>query len=77
MQRFWYQRMITKADQGLLDELFKGAKTKEADNLKLSKAVEQREAELAKLEADALKVCTAAYDIPSWLCSRMENKLIL
>ncbi|EPE34947.1 P-loop containing nucleoside triphosphate hydrolase [Glarea lozoyensis ATCC 20868] len=29
MQRFWYERMITKADKGLLEELFKGAKEKE------------------------------------------------
>jgi len=29
MQRFWYTRLITRADQGLLDELFKGAKDKE------------------------------------------------
>jgi len=56
MQRFWYQRMITKADQGLLDELFKGAKGKEEDHLQALKAVEKREVELAKLEADALKV---------------------
>jgi len=58
MQRFWYQRLITKADQGLLDELFKGAKAKEADNLKTLKAVEEREAEIAKVEANALKVCS-------------------
>src|SRR5258706_9446495 len=29
MQRFWYTRLITRADQGLLDELFRGAKDKE------------------------------------------------
>lgn len=34
MQRFWYTRLITKADQGLLDELFKGAKDKEEAALK-------------------------------------------
>ncbi len=39
MQRFWYQRFITRAGQGLLDDVFKGAKTKEegasaADDIK-------------------------------------------
>lgn len=58
MQRFWYQRMITKADQGLLDELFKGAKGKEESNLKTLKEVEARETELARVEANALKVCS-------------------
>lgn len=56
MQRFWYTRMITKADQGLLEELFKSAKNKEESALQNLKAIEAREAELAKMEADALKV---------------------
>lgn len=30
MQRFWYTRLLTRADQGLLEELFQGAKEKEA-----------------------------------------------
>ena len=29
MQRFWYTRLMTRADQGLLEELFQGAKEKE------------------------------------------------
>ncbi|KAI9787239.1 MAG: hypothetical protein M1839_003477 [Geoglossum umbratile] len=29
MQRFWYTRLITRVDQGLLEELFQGAKQKE------------------------------------------------
>ena len=56
MQRFWYTRMITKADQGLLEELFKGVKNKEEDALNTIKALEAREAELAKMETEALKV---------------------
>ncbi|KAK2627673.1 hypothetical protein QTJ16_002319 [Diplocarpon rosae] len=56
MQRFWYTRMITKADQGLLDELFKGAKSKEEENMQSLKEVEEREAELMKMETDALAV---------------------
>ena len=30
MQRFWYTRLLTRADHGLLEELFQGAKEKEA-----------------------------------------------
>ncbi|KAL8850024.1 MAG: hypothetical protein Q9221_005041 [Calogaya cf. arnoldii] len=30
MQRFWYQRLMTRCDQGLLDDLFQNAKQKEA-----------------------------------------------
>ena len=30
MQRFWYTRLLTRADQGLLEELFQGAQNKEA-----------------------------------------------
>ena len=29
MQRFWYTRLLTRADKGLLEDLFKGARTKE------------------------------------------------
>lgn len=34
MQKFWYTRLLTRADQGLLEELFQGAKGKEAAALK-------------------------------------------
>lgn len=30
MQRFWYTRLLTRADQSLLEELFEGAQAKEA-----------------------------------------------
>ena len=30
LQRFWYTRLLTRADKSLLDELFSGAKDKEA-----------------------------------------------
>lgn len=56
MQRFWYTRMITKADQGLLDELFKGAKSKEEEAFKSMREDEEREAGLMKMEADALEI---------------------
>jgi SWI/SNF-related matrix-associated actin-dependent regulator of chromatin subfamily A member 5 len=56
MQRFWYTRMITKADQGLLNELFRNAKDKEATTLQSSKADEERDSILMKQESDALKI---------------------
>ena len=34
MQRFWYMRLLTRADQGLLEDLFQGAQQKEAVALK-------------------------------------------
>jgi SWI/SNF-related matrix-associated actin-dependent regulator of chromatin subfamily A member 5 len=56
MQRFWYMRMITKADQGLLDELFKGAKSKEEEAFNTMEEDEEREAGLMKTEAEALQI---------------------
>ncbi|KAG9247697.1 SNF2 family N-terminal domain-containing protein [Calycina marina] len=56
MQRFWYTRMITKADQGILDELFKGVKDKEAEAIKAAKDIEERENGFMKLEAEALEI---------------------
>ena len=40
MQRFWYTRLLTKADQGLLDELFEGAERKETMLLQDQKKTE-------------------------------------
>jgi SWI/SNF-related matrix-associated actin-dependent regulator of chromatin subfamily A member 5 len=48
--------MITKADQGLLDELFKGAKSKEEETFKTMKEDEEREAGLMKMETEALQL---------------------
>ena len=56
MQRFWYTRMITKADQGLLDELFRGAKSKEVESFTKMKQDEERGTGLMKMEADALQI---------------------
>lgn len=56
MQQFWYKRMITKADQGLLDELFKGVKDKEQESMALLKNIEAHEAITMKQEAEALRV---------------------
>jgi SWI/SNF-related matrix-associated actin-dependent regulator of chromatin subfamily A member 5 len=35
MQRFWYTRLITRADQGLLEDLFRDAKSKEQTSIKV------------------------------------------
>lgn len=37
MQKFWYTRLLTRTDQGLLNELFQGAKEKEAIALEMEK----------------------------------------
>ena len=37
MQRFWYERLLTRADKGLLEELFQDAQSKEADVLQSEK----------------------------------------
>ena len=55
MQRFWYTRLLTRADQGLLEELFQGAQSKEAKVLddekqdQVTKVLENKE--LEELEA--------------------------
>lgn len=53
MQRFWYTRLITRADQGLLDELFRGAKDKEYAALKEETSLE---AGLIMKDAEALEL---------------------
>ncbi|KAL3427367.1 Chromatin structure-remodeling complex subunit snf21 [Phlyctema vagabunda] len=55
MQRFWYTRLITRADQGLLDELFRGAKDKEVQAMEATKKNEEIETELMKRETAALE----------------------
>jgi SWI/SNF-related matrix-associated actin-dependent regulator of chromatin subfamily A member 5 len=56
MQRFWYTRMITKADQGLLDELFKDLKTKEEQAIKSWNEDENLEVDMLNQRTDALKI---------------------
>ncbi|KAL8872769.1 MAG: hypothetical protein Q9174_001660 [Haloplaca sp. 1 TL-2023] len=46
MQRFWYQRLMTRADKGLLEELFQNAQQKEATAM----AEEEEAAGLQKWE---------------------------
>ncbi|KAI9721935.1 MAG: hypothetical protein M1812_001892 [Candelaria pacifica] len=57
MQRFWYTRLLTRADKGLLDELFKDVKHKEAEarakETKEEKAWESKDlTELESLEKE-------------------------
>lgn len=47
MQRFWYTRLLTRADHGLLEELFQGAQAKEAVALK-----QEEETKTSWLEKD-------------------------
>lgn len=51
MQRFWYTRLITRADQGLLDELFSGAKAKEESELVKR---DELDVKLTNKDADAM-----------------------
>lgn len=51
MQRFWYRRLLTRLDKGLLEDLFKGAKDKEEAALIDEREVLRAEEEqLAKVE---------------------------
>ncbi|KAI9821808.1 MAG: hypothetical protein M1827_002390 [Pycnora praestabilis] len=53
MQRFWYTRLLTRADQGLLEKLFLGAKDKEKDARaqELVEAEAWQDKDIAELEA--------------------------
>jgi SWI/SNF-related matrix-associated actin-dependent regulator of chromatin subfamily A member 5 len=53
MQRFWYTRMITKADQGLLNELFKDIGEKESGG---AGECEEKESQLMKQEMEAISI---------------------
>ena len=52
-QRFWYERLLTRADQGLLEELFKSAHSKEAQVLEEERKMSSlwQGKDLAELEA--------------------------
>lgn len=60
MQRFWYTRLITRADQGLLEDLFKDAKDKENTDLTRQ---EQEESEIKLLEENVAALETMSKDI--------------
>ncbi|KAF8445337.1 SNF2 family N-terminal domain-containing protein [Kalaharituber pfeilii] len=51
MQRFWYKRLLTRLDMGLLEDLFKGAKSKEEQALEDERqALSKEEEQLEKVE---------------------------
>lgn len=52
MQRFWYTRLLTKADNLVLDELFRGAKDKELQSLQ-QQAADDKDLALLELGAAA------------------------
>ena len=63
MQRFWYTRLLTRADKGLLEDLFQGAKEKEQE-ARIKEKGETKEWEqkdLTELE-DLDKACGTAGD---------------
>jgi SWI/SNF-related matrix-associated actin-dependent regulator of chromatin subfamily A member 5 len=76
MQKFWYERLITKADKGILNELFSSSRSKEEEALRnLDQADTNDEAEdkqLANLEAQALNAFdeTAADGAEAWKDSK-------
>ncbi|PVH92788.1 hypothetical protein DM02DRAFT_619713 [Periconia macrospinosa] len=53
MQRFWYTRLLTKVDDGMLIDLFADGKSKEVAALEKDRKDQQLVAEMEKLEATA------------------------
>jgi SWI/SNF-related matrix-associated actin-dependent regulator of chromatin subfamily A member 5 len=67
MQKFWYTRLLTRADQGLLEELFQGAKGKEAAILE-SENQTSEDKDLVGLEGFQSNQREAA--APNWIESK-------
>lgn len=63
MQRFWYTRLLTRADKGLLEDLFKGAKEKEQES-RVQESNETKDWEQKGLDEleDLDKTCGTAGD---------------
>lgn len=72
MQRFWYTRLITRADQGLLDELFLGAKEKEEEMIK-----KDGDAEAALIKKDAEALAALEKDLVEGSSEWKESREIL
>ena len=51
MQRFWYTRLLTRADQGLLEELFQNAQQKEVTSLGSERKQNWEDKNVEELEA--------------------------
>ncbi len=53
MQRYWYKRLLTRTDKGLLEELFQNAKNKELEALKVEQVEDALVAETKKTSREA------------------------
>lgn len=63
MQHFWYTRFLTKVDTQMLDQLFRGAKTKEIRALQVQAQEDQRDSELLQKAQDDLADPFAVDDV--------------
>lgn len=72
MQRFWYTRLITRADAGLLEDLFKGAKDKEVNSLE-----KEDDAEAAFIDQQAEVLASLNQDLVEGSDEWKESKAIL
>lgn len=72
MQRFWYTRLLTRTDKGLLEELFQGAKEKELKVLQ----EEKEEENLLADEKDTVDVGSEAV-VPTNTDGWAESREIL
>ena len=66
MQRFWYRRLLTKLDSGLLEDLFKGAKSKEEQALQKERSELEKEEELLARVEEGLESANAETKEDSW-----------
>lgn len=62
MQRFWYTRILTKSDKGVLSELFEGAKDKEAQARQIEAEVDKAQDALLNKAAHELAAQDGAAD---------------
>jgi len=74
MQRFWYTRLLTKADNAMLDDLFKGAKDKALESLKEDAEEKQQ---LALLEKGAAAADTMEASIGAASDAWAESRQIM
>ena len=63
MQRFWYQRFLTRVDTNMLDTLFKGAKAKEVKALQIQADEDAKDSKLLQMAQADLADPLAADDV--------------
>jgi SWI/SNF-related matrix-associated actin-dependent regulator of chromatin subfamily A member 5 len=78
MQRFWYQRLLTKVDNGLLEDVFKGAKTKEEQAVKYEEDNDAQQLAVLQQAADAAEKAEHGDTADVWAESKaiMEKSLV-